>query len=210
MQQGQKWNPKKMMWFTVENSIDTSRKINPMLVKFSVQELISNMPEQFKRLTLNNPNDCKFLVATCTDPIRAFSVLAKMSTKNKYGNGQVTVPFEVIDQGDCRRIMMKFTDVNKTPEENKEIRESKHNHLLNCRSCFITFSRVGYFMVADYTYAGIFLHELSVAASTADWSTKNRVNYFYTDDIVGCDFYDDAKVGATIKFVAGGNQLQVK
>ena len=98
------------MWTTAEDSIDTSRMVNPKLVKFSLGEIITNIPEQFKNFSLNNPDDVRFIVATCDEPLRAFALLLKLSTRNEVKRGEVIAPFSLYDRGLCRRIMLKFTD----------------------------------------------------------------------------------------------------
>ena len=104
------------MWTTIEDSIDTSRMVNPLLVKFSLHEIISNIPEQFKNFSLNNPDDCKFIVATCKEPLRAFALLLKLSTRNEITRGSVIAPFSLYEKGLCRRIMLKFTDEKHTKD----------------------------------------------------------------------------------------------
>ena len=109
LQRGWKWNEQKMDWSTDEDFIDTSKPINRKLLKYNCHELIRNMPEQFRRLNLNSNNDCKFIVATCDEPIRAMAIHAKLSTKFDAGDGVKISAFDILDNGNCRRIMLKFT-----------------------------------------------------------------------------------------------------
>ena len=58
LQIGWRWNPKRWCWGTNEDYLDCNKTINPALEKFSVHQLISNMPEEWitsyrRKLNLN-------------------------------------------------------------------------------------------------------------------------------------------------------------
>ena len=61
LQTGWKWNPKRLMWSTVEDSIDTKLQLNPLLVKYTPEELISKMPEVGVHMNFNYCNDCNII-----------------------------------------------------------------------------------------------------------------------------------------------------
>ena len=144
MQRGWKWNEKRMDWVTNEDFIDTKRTINPKLVKYSAHEIAANLPEQFKRLNLCTPADCMFLVSSCSEPMRAMSLHNKISSSNSWGHkkdemDQKSTPFEILNVAECRRVMMKFTNVSLSAEQNSQLVENKIEHLKKCQPCFKIF-----------------------------------------------------------------------
>ena len=74
-------------------------------------------------------------------------------------------------------------------------------------SCFKTFSKLGYHILADYAFLAVILHEIHDATWFGEWAKHNGEDYFYTDDTIGCG-YDDRKVGPCIQFLVGGSPLQ--
>ena len=110
LQKGWKWNDTTKMWSTFEDSIDTSLPINPDLVKFSANELLSCMPEQFRRLNLVKNEDCGFLFATCSEPMRLIALHARLMAKTLH---QTTI-FDDIQQEGCLDVMLKLTKPEQT------------------------------------------------------------------------------------------------
>ena len=133
-----------MDWSTDEDEINTDRKINPFLVKYSANDLIANMPNQFRRLSLCNSLDSEFLVATCEEPTRVMSLHNKVSTSNEWGHKKherdsKSTPFEVFNKAECRRIMLQMTDDSLSADQKEQLTRSKMEHLMNCKACFQTF-----------------------------------------------------------------------
>ena len=131
LQLGWRWNPKRWCWSTNEDYLDHTKAINPALVKFPFNELISNMPEQMKRFTCSNRRDCITLVSITSEPMRTFSNHMKLSDIKS----QVSA-YDRIGKSTCRRVMLRFTSKANTDRENAIIRESRHEHLRKCSSCF--------------------------------------------------------------------------
>ena len=136
LQLGWRWNPKRWCWSTNEDYLDTSKAINPALVKFPLTELIMNMPEQWRRFTCSNRRDCVTMVAICSEPVRAMSNHMKLSDIKS----QVSA-YDRIEKSTCRRVMLKFTSKTNSDHQNDIIRESRHEHLRKCRSCFTIFTK---------------------------------------------------------------------
>ena len=111
LQKGWKWNDTTKMWSTLEDSIDTTLPINPDIVKFSANELLSCMPEQFRRLSLVKNEDCGFLFATCSEPMRLITLHARLMARTLEQNTM----FDIMEQDDCIDIMLKLTK----PEQSK-------------------------------------------------------------------------------------------
>ena len=133
-----------MDWSTDEDEINTDRIINPKLIKYSANDLIANMPNQFRRLNLCSSQDSKFLVATCTEPIRIMSVHNKISTSNEWGHkksqsDKKSTPFEILNVGECRRIMMQLTSDSLNADQKKQLIRVRLEHMKNCKVCFQTF-----------------------------------------------------------------------
>ena len=146
MQRGWTWNEKRLEWITNEDFIDTKRAINPKLVKYSAHSLAANFPEQFKRLNLCTPADCTFLASTCYEVLRAMSLHNKISSSNSWGHkkderDQKSTPFEILNVAECRRVMMKFTNMSLSSEQNNQLVENKIEHLKRCQPCFKIFRK---------------------------------------------------------------------
>lgn len=131
----------------------------------------------------------------------------KLGHKKKVGLTTKT-SFEVIESGQCRRVMLKFTNKDLTEADNAEIKRSKHAHLQSCEPCHLTFSTQGYFEASDTVFAITTIFQIYDASKNGTWETLNGKAYFYTDDMVGADFYNDDEVGACIKVLTGNDQLQ--
>ena len=156
MQRGWKWNQMRMDWITNEDCIDTSRKINPKLVKYSAHSLAATIPEQFKKLNLCTPDDCIFLVSTCSEPLRAMSLHNKISSSNAWGhkrneNDEKSTPFEILNVAECRRVMMRFTNMSLTTQQNNQLVENKINHLRRCQPCFKIFRKISIALEYSHT-----------------------------------------------------------
>ena len=137
-----------MDWSTDEDEINTDRTINPKLVKYSANDLIANMPNQFRRLSLCSNRDCTFITATCEEPIRIMSVHNKISTSNEWGhkknpNDNKSTPFEILNVGECRRIMLQLVSNSLNADQKKQMIQAKKDHMMNCKTCFDTF-RIDY------------------------------------------------------------------
>ena len=133
-----------MDWSTEEDEINLDRKINPKLVKYSANDLLANMPNQFRRLNLCSNNDAVFFVATCEEPWRIMSVHNKISTSNEWGHkkhpsDKKSTPFEILNIGDCRRIMLQLSSDSLNAEQKEQLVRAKREHMLNCKKCFQTF-----------------------------------------------------------------------
>ena len=147
MQLGWKWNPIRMDWITNEDYIDTSRKINPKLVKYTAHSLAASFPEQFKKLNLCTPDDCTFLASICSETMRAMSLHNKISSSNAWGHkrnvtDEKSTPFEILNVAECRRVMMRFTNMSLNPQQNNQLVENKIRHLKQCQPCFKIFRNV--------------------------------------------------------------------
>ena len=165
------------------------------------------MIKQFKRLNLASRRDCITIVASCYEPLRAMTNHLKLGLKIRVGPTHKT-SFEFIEEGQCRRIMLKFTNNDLSEDDNLEIKRSKRDHLHKCGPCHFAFSTQGYFAAADMTFAILVLHQIYDASKFGVWDTNNGKPYFYTDDMVGADNYRDDEVGPCIKVVTGSNQVQ--
>ena len=144
MQRGWKWNPIRMDWITDEDCVDTSKRINPKLVKYTAHSMAASFPEQFKKLNLCTPDDCLFLVSTCSEPWRAMSLHNKISSSNAWGHkhretDEKSTPFEILNIAECRRIMMRFTNMSLNPDQNDQLVKDKIRHLKQCQPCFKIF-----------------------------------------------------------------------
>ena len=144
LQNGWKWNPMRMDWHTNEDFIDTEKKINHRLIKYSASDLIANMPIQFTRLDLRNLNDTKMLTAACEQPMKLMVTHNRISSANAWGhkrdkNDPKSTPFMILEVPSCRRVMMKQIHSTYTDEKNNMIKENKRRHLENCNTCFKVF-----------------------------------------------------------------------
>ena len=133
-----------MDWSTDEDEINTDRKINPKLIKYSVNDLIANMPNQFRRLNLCSGQHSAFLAATCEEPMRIMSYHNKISTSNDWGhkkdpNDKKSTPFEILNVGECRRIMLQIASDSLNTEQKERLMQAKMKHLKDCKTCFRTF-----------------------------------------------------------------------
>ena len=134
----------KMEWFTNEDHMDTTKKINPRLVKYTPGDLIANMPNQFRRFNLCNLNDIKTIVATCTQPMKLMVTHNRVSSANEWGhkrspNDPKSTPFHILEISDCRRVMLRESSDNLTNEQKTQLVEAKRRHLENCKTCFKVF-----------------------------------------------------------------------
>ena len=179
-----------------------------MISKLSFNEIIANMPIQFKRLHLARRRDCITLVSICDQPIRAIANQLKLGMKNRDPVAPKTA-FEIIEGSKCRRIMLNFTDNHRTDEDNEELRKSRQAHLQSCQTCLVTFSTIGYYNTDDVTFSIVVLDQIYDASIFGKWDVlKNGKSYFVTDDMVGVDSFSDTTLGSCIKVCTGGNSLQ--
>ena len=203
-----------MDWTTDEDLVDTDRAINPMLVKYSASNLAANIPQQFQRLNLCNLSDCKFIVATCFEALRAMSLHNKISTANEWGHKKnpadlKSTPFEIFNVGDCRRVMLQLTSNSLTEEQNAQLVNSRMEHLKNCKPCFSLFNRHAYFTCADFTFVGILLYEVEKGTFSAKWFTDRQGNeYYLTEDVMGASKDYSDRPGTCIRALTGGAKLQ--
>ena len=196
------------MWSTDEDKIVTDKVINPIISKLSFNEIISNMPIQFKRLNLAHRRDCVTLFAICHEALRALSNQLKLGMRNRDPVAPKTA-FEVIEGSTCRRVMLSFTDKYRNDADNIELKKSRHTHMLNCQTCLVTFSTIGYYNTDDVSFAIAVLDQIYDASIFGTWKhMKNGKSYFYTDDMVGADNFSDVLPGPCIKVMTGGNALQ--
>ena len=135
-----------MDWSTEEDEVNTDRKINPKLVKYSANDLLANMPNQFRKLNLCSRQDSEFLVATCEEPMRIMSVHNKISTSTEWGHknhpsDKKSTPFQIFNVGDCRRIMLQLSSDSLNAEQKEHLIQAKREHMLNCKKCFQTFRK---------------------------------------------------------------------
>ena len=78
----------------------------------------------------------------------------------------------------------------------------------NSLSIFII-SHYSYFTTSDFTLAGIILHEVEEAITKAEWTTDaNGVEYFVTENSIGCDGKNGDKPGTFLMIHTGGGKLQ--
>ena len=136
-----------MDWTTDEDEVMTDRRINPKLVKYSANDLIANMPNQFRKLSLCSGPDSEFLVATCDEPMRLMSIHNKISSSNEWGHkkssrDKKSTPFEILNVGECRRIMLQLTSDSLNAVQKKQLVQVKMEHLRKCKPCFDTFRNV--------------------------------------------------------------------
>ena len=177
--------------------------INQSLKKFSVYELMSNIPEQWKRFNLSNRRDCITMVSICDQPMRAIANHLKLNTRSNN-----TSAFDTIEKGKCRRVMLKMTNNTLTPHENDIIRENRHEHLRNCNSCFMAFTKLMFYNTTDRVYGITVLYEINDATCNGKWAKKNGRDYFYTDDSIGTGVTDYREVGPCIQVMTGFNRHQ--
>ena len=133
-QKGWRWNPIKMNWVTIEDTVETDIVINPRLKKYTANEFISKMPQQFRSLKLTNRNDVMMIVATCSEPVRIFSLINRLGTSNRWGHKRnptdaKSTPFHLTEVENCRNIMLQLSDASHTNAEINNIKEAKRVHL---------------------------------------------------------------------------------
>ena len=203
LQLGWKWNPKRYCWGTNEDTLDCQKPINPLLKKFSAYEIMSNIPEQWKRFNLANRRDCVTMVSICDQPIRAMAIHLKLN--NRTNN---TTAFDVIEKSNCRRVMLRLTSKDLTPHQNDIVRENRHEHLRSCETCFATFTRQIFYNTSDRAYGVVVLYEIYDASCNGIWVKNKGIDYFYTDDCIGVSPRNNKEVGTCIQALTGFNRHQ--
>ena len=94
--------------------------------------------------------------------------------------------------------------------QNEEIIKAKLEHVKICNTCFITFTRQGYYSASDHVFAGIFFNELLDASTNSDWVTVNGARMFHTSDCFGCNNINKEanSFGPCARFITGSFNLQ--
>ena len=162
--------------------------------------------KQWKRFNFANRRDCVTMVSICDEPIRAMINHTKLVTRNPHVNN--ITPFEKFEKNECRRVMLKFTGKVSSEVENNIIRDNRKNHMLHCKPCFATFTRIGYFTLSDTTYSITVIEMIHDATFNSSWDTIDGIETFFTNDAMGCHFRDTDKPGPCIQVLTGFNEQQ--
>ena len=168
----------------------------------------------FKKLTVGSDDDLTFISDTTNDASRVIAILTKLSAWKEGGhkkneNDRFSASFQLMEETDCRRIMMKFVDNDNDAEENERIRRERDEHMLNCQPCFVTFSHIAFGGGQDYTFIVVALQAIEDMSENAIWDMANggfrALDYF---GVKGSSASDRLKWGPCIFFRTGHPKLQ--
>ena len=157
LQNSFKWNKEKMVWSTSEFPINTKITINPLLKKFETTQYIRQIPRMFQKLTMGSDDDITFISDTALDASRVIAIHTKVAAWKLGGHiknptDRMSTPFQILQNSNCRKIMMKFVDDDNSMDENKRIRNARDEHMKDCSMCFVTFNHVAFGGGQDYAF----------------------------------------------------------
>ena len=188
--------------------------INPALKKFQVTNFIRSIPRMFKKLTVGSDDDLTFISDTTADAARVIAIHTNLSAWKESGHkknasDRYSSNFQLMENANCRRIMMKFVDDDNDQEENDRIRKLRDEHMQVCQPCFVTFSHIVFGGGQDYAFIIVLLRTLEDVEKNGKWDLEG--NGFRALDLFGVkgpSLEDRMKWGPCIFVRTGHPKLQ--
>ena len=215
LQNSFKWSKEKMMWSTSEYPINTKITINPLLKGFHATQYIRQMPRMFQKLTMGSDDDIKFISDTTVDASRIIAIHTKIAAWKEGGhvenpNDRMSKPFQIMENQNCRKIMLKFVDPSHSEVENRQIRNARDDHMKNCSPCFVTFSHIAFGGGQDYAFIITMLQAFQDVFENAEWDFAGGEGFRALDlfGVKGSSQTDRLKAGPCIFAKTGHYKLQ--
>ena len=168
----------------------------------------------FRKLTVGSDDDLTFISDTTTDASRVIAIHTKLSAwkeggHKKNASDKFSSSFQLMEESNCRKIMLRFVDDENDSNTNEKIRRDRDEHMVNCQQCFVTFSHLAFGGGQDYTYVVVVLQALEDVSLNAIWDMANggfRALDFF--GVKGSSASDRFKWGPCIFVRTGHPKLQ--
>ena len=199
LQNGFKWNSTTCMWATREDAVGVHTKINPRLRKIKTGQYFKQAPRLLQNLSLTSNDDIKFIHQTAAEPARIISKLGKLGAWNPFGHklyaeDSFSTPFQLLEVGGCRRVMMQSIESENDDEKNRVIRSARATHGRGCEPCFVTEAHIIYPGGNDLAFFVSILQNIEDVIKNGKWiNDANHGPCFTANDVVGVAGTDDMK-----------------
>ena len=209
------WSKEKRMWSTCEFPINTKIKINPALKKYEITKYIKMMPRMFRKLTVGSDDDLKFMSDTTNDVARVIAMHTRLSAwkedgHKKNANDRLSAGFQLMENVNCRKIMLNFVDNDNDSTKNDQLRLQRDEHMKNCKECFVTFSHIAFGGGQDYTFVVVVCQTLEDVGMNAKWDLADGQGFRALDffGVKGSSPEDRFKWGPCVFIRTGHAKLQ--
>ena len=169
----------------------------------------------FKKLNIGSDDDLKFISDTTNDASRTIAIYTKLSAWKENGHkknasDRYSACFQLMENAECRKIMLNFVDADNDTEKNEQIRRLRDEHMTKCQPCFVTFSHIAFGGGQDYTMVVTALQAFEDVHENAEWDMADGNGFRALDlfGVLGSGAEERHKWGPCIFFRTGHPKLQ--